>query len=413
MERIPLYATASRGTEPMLAQELEKLGAKRLRQDRGGVRFNADLDEILRICIHSRVAMRVLYPLGTFEAKGAEGLYDAARSVPWEEWLTARTTFAVEATLKNTEHDHSGFVALKLKDGIVDRLREKLGARPDVDTKNPTFSIVAHLAKTQLSLSLDLCGEPLFKRGYKFEQTVAPLKETLAAAMLIAAKYEGEEPLCDPMCGSGTLAIEAGLIATRRAPGLKRSFALESWPQFSQTAKPLLDDIRKAAHAMIRPAPFPIWASDYDLDALTATKRNVATANLAGLIHLEEADVLHAPPPETEPGLLITNPPYGERLGTGGQKGMKSFFYQLSESLKKWHGWRLALLAGNPAFESAFHRKPSARHELWNGPIECELLQYPAGAVPVKSAAASVSPSPEPASEPAPAPSLLDEEDPS
>jgi putative N6-adenine-specific DNA methylase len=236
MARLPLYATATRGTEPFLAEELEACGCKRIRQDRGGVRFMADLDEVLRVCLHSRVAMRVLYPLGSFEVQGAEGLYEAAREVAWEDWLTPRMTFAVEATLKDSEHTHTGFVALKLKDGIVDRLREKLGRRPDVDSRDPDVRVVAHLAKTQLSLSLDLCGEPLFKRGYKLKQTVAPLKETLAAAMLLASKYTGEEPLVDPLCGSGTLVIEAGYIATRRAPGLKRRFALEDWPQFAARA---------------------------------------------------------------------------------------------------------------------------------------------------------------------------------
>jgi putative N6-adenine-specific DNA methylase len=375
--RIPLYATAVRGTEPVVAAELEALGAKRLRQDRGGVRFMAELDEILRVCVHSRTAMRVLYPLGTFEAHGQEGLYEAAKSVPWEDWLTADTTFAVEATLKDSEHDHSGFVALKLKDGLVDRLREKLGARPDVDSHHPVFRVVAHLHKTTLSLNLDLCGEPLFKRGYKVAQTVAPMKETLAATLLLLAKYDGEEPFCDPMCGSGTLAIEAGLIAAHRAPGGTRRFALESWPQFSSRAGPLLADLRAEARAMVRKPPFPILASDRDVDALEAATRNVRAAGLTDAIAFEEADILHAPPPAGAPGLLLTNPPYGERLGSGGQKGMKSFFYSLSEALKKWEGWRLGLLAGNVAFESAFHRKPSKRSTLWNGPIECTFLQYP------------------------------------
>ena len=377
MARLPLYATASRGTEPFLAEELEALGARRIRQDRGGVRFMADLDEILRVCLHSRVAMRVLYPLGTYEARGAEGLYEAAKSVAWEEWLDAKTTFAVDATLKDTEHDHSGFVALKLKDAIVDRLREKLGRRPDVDTRHPTYRVVAHLAKTTLTLSLDLCGEPLFKRGYRVKTTPAPLKETLAAAMLIAAGYTGEEPLADPMCGSGTLVIEAGYIAQRRAPGLKRHFALEDWPLFSQKAKPLLDELKREAHAMIRPPPFPLIARDRDEDALAAVKRNVVAAGLSTAVRIEEADVLHAGPPDCAPGLLITNPPYGERLGSGGQKGMKSFFFSLSTALERWPGWRMAILAGNPAFESAFHRRPSKRAHLWNGPIDCALLQYP------------------------------------
>ncbi len=374
--RLPLFATCTRGTEPYLAKELEALGCKRIRQDRGGVRFMAALDEILRVCLHSRIAMRVLYPLGEFEVVGAEGLYEAALTVPWEEWISMKTTFAVEATLKDSEHTHTGFVALKLKDAIVDRLREKFGARPDVDSHDPTVRVVAHLHKTQLSLSLDLCGEPLFKRGYRIKTTIAPLKETLAAAMLMAADYTGDEPLADPMCGSGTLVIEGAWMAMRRAPGLKRHFALEDWPEFAAKAKPLLDDLRREAVSQQRTLPFQIIARDYNEDALAAVKRNVVAAGLSTVVRIEEADVLRSEPPPG-PGLLISNPPYGERIGEGGQKGMKSFFHSLGKELWKWDGWRMALLAGNPAFESAFGHRPGKRVDLWNGPIACELLMYP------------------------------------
>jgi putative N6-adenine-specific DNA methylase len=378
MERLPLYATASRGTESVLAQELESLGAKRIRQDRGGVRFFAALDEIARVLVHSRIAMRVLYPLRQFEAHGPEGLYDAARSVAWEEWLTRDSTFSIDATLKDSEHSHSGFVALKLKDGLVDRLREKWGQRPDVDTKDPTFHVVAHLAKTSLSLSLDLSGEPLFKRGYRITSTVAPMKETLAAAIVLASGYDGAEPFVDPMCGSGTLAIEAGLIATRRPPGLKRRFACEEWPAFSKKLKPLLDEIRQEAFSQVRQAPAPLWACDYDEDALAALKRNVVASGLSTSVRTEHADATTLAPFEGPAGLVCTNPPYGERLGAGGQKGMKSFFHKLGGNLKRWHGWRLSVLAGNEAFESAFGMRPTHRQKLWNGAISCELLQYAA-----------------------------------
>lgn len=378
MERLPLYATATRGTEPFLAEELETLGCKRIRQDRGGVRFFAALDEIARVLIHSRIAMRLLYPLRQFEAQGADGLYEAAHAIPWEDWLARGSTFSIEATLKDTEHTHSGFVALKLKDGLVDRLREKWGVRPDVDTKNPTFHVVAHLAKTSLSVSLDLSGEPLFKRGYRQATTAAPMKETLAAAVLLASKYDGSEPFVDPMCGSGTLAIEAGLLATRRAPGLKRTFAAEAWPSFAPKLKPLLDDVRAEAHAQVRPPPAPLFARDYDDEVLTAVKRNVVVAGLSTAIRVDSVDATTGSPPECAPGLVCTNPPYGERLGTGGQKGMKSFFHKLGANLKRWDGWRFSVLAGNDAFESAFGMRPATRQPLWNGAIECELLQYPA-----------------------------------
>ncbi len=278
-ERLPLFATAARGTEALLAAELEALGAKKVRQGRGGVRFSANLLEALRICIWTRIAMRVLYPLGEGEAIGAQGLYDAVAGVPWEEHLTADSTFAVDSTLKDSEHDHSGFVSLKVKDAIVDRLRDKLGARPDVDTKDPDVRIVAHLVRNQLSLSLDLCGEPLHRRGYRVRPTVAPLKENLAAAMLAAVGYVGTEPLFDPMCGSGTLLVEAGMIAGNRAPGAWRKFGVERWPHLGEEASGMLLDLKSDAVKAQRPIAHPISGCDKDEEAFEAATRNVAAAS--------------------------------------------------------------------------------------------------------------------------------------
>ncbi|ADO70064.1 THUMP domain-containing class I SAM-dependent RNA methyltransferase [Stigmatella aurantiaca] len=375
-ERLALFATTARGTEDLLAEELRELGARRIRQDRGGVRFLATLYEALQVCLWSRIAMRVLYPLGEFEARGAEGLYDAAASVPWEEHLTPDHTFAVEATLRDSEHSHSGFVALKVKDALVDRLRRVLGARPDVDTREPDVRVVAHLAREKLSLSLDLCGEPLNRRGYRVRPTPAPLKETLAAALLRAANYTGEEALVDPMCGSGTLLIEAGFIARHRAPGIGRSFAVERWPHQGARAKELLEDLRADARRNERKVLVPIQGFDKDPEALEAARRNIKAARLSEEIQVAEGDATKPLPLPKPGGLLITNPPYGERIGTGGQKGMKSFYFKLGESFQELDGWRAHILSGNPAFESAFHARPSSRREVWNGPIECELLGY-------------------------------------
>lgn len=376
-ERLSLFATASRGTEDLLAAELAALGAKKIRQDRGGVRFAANLHEALRICLWTRIAMRILYPLGELEARGAAGLYQAVASVAWEDHLTPDTTFAVDSVLKESEHAHSGFVSLKVKDAIVDRMREKRGTRPDVDTRHPAVRVVAHLVRDRLSLSLDLAGEPLHRRGYRVRPTPAPLKETLAAAILAAAGYSGDEPLLDPMCGSGTLLIEAGLIATRRAPALNRRFSVEQWPKLGPQAVQILTDLRAEARAQQRRAPHPIVGIDRDPDALAAAKRNVAAAGLSREISLEEGDATQLAPREP-PGLIVTNPPYGTRLGAGGQKGMKTFYFQLGESFARMKGWRSFVLAGNPAFESAFHARPSSRRDLWNGPIACKLLGYPA-----------------------------------
>ncbi len=375
--RLPLFATTARGTEDLLAEELIELGAAKVRQDRGGVRFSANLDEALRICLWTRIAMRVLYPLGEFESKGAEGLYEAAASVGWEEHFTSDSTFMVEATLRNTEHTHSGFVALKIKDAIADRLRAKLGSRPDVDTKDPVFRVVAHLAKEKLSLSLDLCGEPLNRRGYRVSPIVTPLKETLAAAILRAAKYSGEEPLLDPMCGSGTLVIEAGLIAVRRAPGSTRKFAVERWPQLGAEAQRKIDDLRRDARANERTAPCPVSGLDREEKAIAAATKNVAAANLTQAVRIIHGDATRPLPIPTDPaGLLVTNPPYGDRLKTGGQKGMKTFYFQIGENFRRLEGWRMAILSGNEGFESAFHMRPAGKRKLWNGPIPCELLTY-------------------------------------
>lgn len=378
-ERLALFATTARGTEDLLAEELLELGARRIRQDRGGVRFMASLDEALRVCLWSRIAMRVLYPLGEFEAHGAEGLYEAAASVPWEEHLTPGHTFAVEATLKDSEHSHSGFVALKVKDALVDRMRGKLGSRPDVNTRNPDVSVVAHLAREKLSLSLDLCGEPLHRRGYRVRPTPAPLKETLAAALLRAARYTGEEAVVDPMCGSGTLLIEAGLIARRRAPGIGRSFAVERWPHLGARAKELLEDLRAEARRNERKVTVALRGFDKDPEALEAARRNVQAARLSEEIQIAEGDATKPFALPEGGGLLITNPPYGERIGTGGQKGMKSFYFKLGDNLRTLKGWRIYVLSGNPAFESAFHVRPSARRDVWNGPIPCTLLGYRLG----------------------------------
>ena len=379
MERLSLYATASRGTEDLLAEELEELGAVRVKRSRGGVRFSANLLEALRICMGSRIAMRVLYPLAELEAKGPEGLYDAALSIPWEEHLSRSSTFAIDATLKDSEHAHSGFVALKIKDAVVDRLREKLGARPDVDTHDPAVRIIARLAGSKLSLSLDLCGDPLYKRGYRRGSFAAPLNEALAAAILRAARYRGDEPLWDPLCGSGTLLIEGAMIAMRRAPNLKRSFGIERWPELGSRAKSMLAELREEARAEERTPPHPIIGSDKSEESIAAAKLNISAAKLGRAVTLSVADATVPPEPGRLPdhGLLVSNPPYGERLKGGGNKGMKSFYYKLGEGLAPAAHWRRFILAGHPAFESAFHARPTSRRPLWNGPIECALLEYP------------------------------------
>lgn len=376
-ERLTLFATCSRGTERLVVDELTELGAHRVRQDRGGVRFAANLREALRICLWSRIAMRVLYPLGQFEVSGAKGLYDAARSVQWENFFSTDVTFAVEAVLKESEHTHSGFVALKLKDALVDRLREKLGSRPDVDTRDPDIRVVAHLAKQHLSLSLDVCGQPLFQRGYRAEPTEAPLKETLAAAILRIAGYKGAEPLLDPMCGSGTILLEGALIAKRQAPAFFRPFAIEKWKDEGRQASTILRELREEAKSQEARQLPDLTGIDKSEEAIEAARKNAKKARLASAIRLAVGDATQPIElPGLAPGLLVTNPPYGHRLEGGSQKGMKSFYFKLGESLGRLRQWRCFILCANPVFESAFHHRPKSVRPLWNGPLECRLFEY-------------------------------------
>ena len=367
------FATASAGTEDLLAGELRALRAGGVRAGKGGVRFSGSLGTALEACLWLRTAMRVLMPLKSFEAGSAEALYEGVRAIDWTEHLTARHTFAVDATGTSESLRHTHFTALKVKDAIVDSLREKTGARPSVDARSPDVRVVAHLSRERCDLSLDLSGEPLFKRGYRVEPTRASLKETLAAAVLLAAGYDGTRPLHDPMCGSGTIAIEAALIAKNRAPGLSRPFGVERWPSFDGAKKALFAELREKARSGEREAMPLIRASDRDPEAIVVARVNVARAKLP--VELLELDARELAPLDP-PGFVVANPPYGERLEAGGKKNLKTFFWQLGQRWRTLSGHRVAVLAGGPEFESAFGLKPVLRRPLWNGPIACELLVY-------------------------------------
>ncbi len=372
------YATASAGTEELLAAEIIALPgcdapARHVRAGKGGVRFSGELGTALATCLWSRTAMRVLLPVGSFEAKTAEALYAGVRAIDWSAHLTSRHTFAVEATGKTEALRHTHFTALKVKDAIVDSLRDQTGARPNVDVGSPDVRVVAHLSRDRCDLSLDISGEPLFKRGYRREPVKASLKENLAAAVLLAAGYEGTRPLHDPLCGAGTLAIEAALIAKNRAPGLQRPFGIERWPSFDARQKEFLLDLRATARRHERAQIPLVRASDRDPEAVAATRVNVQRAGLS--IDVLELDARGIAPLDP-PGFIVANPPYGERLDAGGKKSRKTFFWQLGQKWRAFAGHRLALLAGGPELESAFGLKPVSRRRLWNGPIPCELLIY-------------------------------------
>jgi putative N6-adenine-specific DNA methylase len=380
--RFPFFATCARGTEGALRRELGALRLHGVRGDRGGVAFEGDLDAGMRVCLHARTAMRVLLELARFPAPDGEALYAGAREVDWSDWLTVRTTLAVEATVRDSALTHSGFVALKVKDAAVDVLREKLGARPDVDAKDPDVRVVLHLARDEATLSLDLAGEPLHRRGYRAgEPSVAPLKETLAAAVLSLGGADPDRAFLDPMCGSGTLAIEQGLRARRIAPGLARPFAFQRWPRYRGAWQSTWDRLKAEARAaQLARAPAPIVARDFSAKAIAFAERNVAAAGLAADVRVERGDARDAEP-FAEAGTVCANPPYGERLaggepGRGNRLQLAGLYRGFAAALERFHGWEVVLLSGSPLLERELKRRPEISHRLWNGPLEVKLLKY-------------------------------------
>lgn len=416
------FATCSKGTEGALRAELVAAGVRGVRGDRGGASFEGPLEVGMRACLHSRVAMRVLLELARFPVEDNEGLYDGTRTIDWTEWLTEKTTLAVEASVSSSAITHSGYAALKVKDAVVDVLREKLGARPDVDPKDPDVGIVLHLSHGEATLSLDLAGAPLHRRGYRAITTLAPLKETLGAAMLLLGRVDPERPFVDPMCGSGTLAIEHALRARRLAPGLGRAFGFQRWPVYRGGPQSAWDRMKAEARAAALPrAPAPILARDLHPKAVEATRRNALAAGVAADVLVEQGDARDLRP-SGEPGTICTNPPYGERLmgreGEGrdhrsgdrerergarsaratsgrperfGREGaephdrradatqarkLAGFYRGLAETFALHAGWDLVILSGNPTLKGALPWKPQIDHRLWNGPIETHLLRY-------------------------------------
>jgi putative N6-adenine-specific DNA methylase len=301
---------------------------------------------------------------------GRDDLYRLAASIAWEQLVGPGRTIAVEAVGRPTVFANRAFAALVVKDAVVDRLRRHTGARPDVDRRTPDVGIHLHLAGATASVGLDASGEPLSHRGYRPGGGPAPLAEALAAGILRLAGYDGEQPLADPMCGSGTLAVEAALIATRTAPGLGRHFAFEGWPGVDPG--PLIA-ARERALAARRPAPAPILASDADLRAVHATHRHALSAGVADAVRVERRDVRELDLP---PGwLVVANPPYGKRLGE--VEALRSAYSEIGDALKRGAaGCTAWLLVGEPELARSIGLKTSRRVVLFNGPIECRLLRF-------------------------------------
>lgn len=365
--RARFFATAAKGTEALLAMELSELGLPRVRADRGGVYFGATEEDAYRACLWSRIALRVHEPLRSFECRNGDDLYEGVRSIDWSQYLAGEQTLAVRAAGRSEQLTHTHFIAVKAKDAVVDQLREQRGTRPSVDRDSPDVLLFVHLARDRATVNLDYSGSSLHEHGFRSREGTAPIRETLAAALVRFSGWTGDSPLVDPMCGSGTLLLEAGLWAARRAPGLSRErFGFERWSSFDATAARKLARLREEARAGERPAP-PLFGSDTDRRALEQTQNNAARAGLR--VELAELPFTRVQPRGSRGGLLA-NPPYGQRLERSAHLER-----DLDELLARFatHTRALIVPAGFPSEVEA-----SGWQAVYNGPIECEFRRYDA-----------------------------------
>jgi len=392
---LPLFLPCAGGVEALLADEVRGMLASTglapgaVQAGPGGVLLAAGWQAVLQLNLHSRLAQRVLVQLAHQPYQTEHDLYAAAREVPWEQWFTPRERFRIDLTAQHSPLKSLNFAALRIKDAVADRFRDRAGVRPDVDTQRPDVRIHLHLSATEATISIDTSGEPLFKRGWRQDKGDAPLKETLAAAMLAACGWthgcEDGVPLYDPCCGSGTIAIEAAQIACRIAPGQQRRFGFERLLPFEPRA---WADLRQQALAAQRAPLAPVHGSDVAFRMVDFAQRNAGRAGVAHAVQLRGGDALQRLPPCERPGIVLMNPPYGDRIEVAGVAGALAreqaqgsdggdFFVQLAAHWKKHYaGWTAWVLTPDAKLPSRMRLKESRRVPMWNGPIECRLLRF-------------------------------------
>lgn len=366
--------------EFLLAQELKEIGAQDIQEVRAGVTFKGDLEVGYKACLYSRIANRVLLVLKTIKAHDADELYAGIQEINWAEHLDIHKTFVVDFSAsnlaRNDQLNHTHFGALKVKDAVVDQFRNAHGARPSIDQQNPDLRINVYLHGTDAIISIDLSGESLHKRGYREEGTEAPLKENLAAAIVLLSGWPKQGiDFIDPMCGSGTLPIEAALIATNTAPGLlRKSFGFMTWRGYKPEIWQKL--VLEAQNKIIldeKKLP-KIIGYDYDAQAILTAQSNLGKAGLKKHVIFEHRE-LSLLEPISPHGIIIANPPYGERMG---DVEKLTFLYKKLGDLmkKKFKGWEGYIFTSNPDLAKAVGLRTSRRFVLFNGSLECRLLKY-------------------------------------
>jgi putative N6-adenine-specific DNA methylase len=368
------FATCARGIEPVLSSELNHLGAAEVRLGRGGVHFAGDKTILYKANLWLRTAVRVLCPILEAPVTSPEELYDVVRTVDWSQYLTPDHTLAVDCNVRDSRITHSKYAALKTKDAICDQFMDRCGRRPSVDVERPMVGLNLHISKDQAVLSLDSSGDSLHKRGYRPILTKAPLNEALAAAIVLLTGWKGDTPFVDPMCGSGTLPIEAAWIGLHRPPGLTRKhFGFQGWMDYDVK---LWTDLRdEARRGVLKKLAAPILGFDIRKDAIAFSRSNARAAGIGNLIHFEVRDVAEFRPPPGPPGVIVCNPPYGERIGE--EKELRTLYQTLGEVLReRCAGWSAFVFTGNARLAKSIGMPPAAQIPLFNGKIPCRLLRF-------------------------------------
>lgn len=367
------FATVARGLETIAAQELESLGAQDVKPDFTGVYFAGDRALLYRVNLWSRTIFRVLVPIAEFRCYDSNMLYREVQKIPWDEYLEPHNTLAVNCTGGNEKLNHTHFTALQVKNAIADQQRLQFNKRSNVDVENPDLLINLHIHRDRAILSLDSSGGSLHRRGYRPAMGLAPLKETLAAALLEMAEWTPDLPFLDPMCGSGTLPLEATLKALNIAPGLFREkFGFMTWRDFDE---PLWDKLWAEAESSELPElKETIAGCDRDSDMLDQARTNAQQAGISGKIQFARTELSELEAP-TDRGVLICNPPYGERLGDASELG--DLYKMLGDIFKqRFKGWNAFILTGNKELGKQVGLRTSKRIPVLNGSIPCTLLKY-------------------------------------
>lgn len=372
------FAPCPRGLETVLSEELESIGAQDIKKTYGGVSFKGPFSLCYEVNLKSRIASRVLWQVHHGLYRNEQDIYQAAHDLPWPNWFSVHCRIKVRVEAQYCLLNSLDFITLRIKDAICDKFRKVRGLRPSVDTSSPDFRIHAFLNAKDVILYLDTSGEPLFKRGLRKISGSAPLRENLAAGLLYLSGWKPDQALMDPMCGTGTILMEAAQMARNIAPGLDRRFAFQKLTSYDPATWRRLYQDRRSQAAPSK--PLAIYGCDKQSLTIKAVQTNLKAAGFSDSITIQETDIANIYPP-SERGIIVTNPPYGVR--TGNPKQLATFYPQFGDVLKqRFPGWRAYIFTADPQFPKLIGLSSSRRTPLFNGDLECRLLEYKLGLGP-------------------------------